>query len=141
MLSLLAPGKPALDGELSDWLRAHDEVLYFSAVSVAEVQQGICKLARSGGRERADRLTAWLDAVIEGVGDRILPVDAEVGRLAGMLSDKALAVGRHPGFADVAVAATAMAHGLVLLTCNGRHFAPLGIDFVDPLKTLPPSAG
>jgi predicted nucleic acid-binding protein len=43
-----------------------------------------------------------------------------------------------PVFADVAIAATASTHGLVLLTRNGGHFAPLGVAFIDPLEELPP---
>jgi predicted nucleic acid-binding protein len=42
-----------------------------------------------------------------------------------------------PVFADVAIAATAKAHGLVLLTRNGRHFASLGVAFIDPIEGLP----
>jgi toxin FitB len=69
--------------------------------------------------------------------DHLLTFDAEVGRAAGKLSDKVSAAGRHPGFADVGIAATAKVHGLVVLTCNGKHFQPLGVKFVDPLKQLP----
>jgi predicted nucleic acid-binding protein len=53
--------------------------------------------------------------------------------------DRALAIGRHPGFADVATAATASMHGLVLLTRNMRHFEPLGLTAIDPVVALPPA--
>ena len=132
VLSRLAPGRPAPDVGFAAWLRAHDDHLYISTVTIAEIEQGICKLRRAGGVERAEALSQWLDALLAEGAARILPLDAAVGRTAGRLSDAAIAVGRHPGFPDVAIAATAVAHDLVLMTGNGRHFAPLGVAFVDP---------
>jgi hypothetical protein len=137
VLSLLAPGRQAPTEALAAWLHQHGDRLYISTVTVAEIEQGICKLRRAGGTERAERLTGWLSVLIEQHGQRILPLEIHVARLAGTLSDQAIAMGRHPGFADVAIAATAHAHNLLLLTCNGRHFEPLGVAHHDPLKTLP----
>jgi len=136
VLSLLAAGKPSNDA-LAQWIRDHNDTLYFSAVTITEIEQGICKLRRAGSNERADTLGKWLDALIENGGERILPFDTRTGRIAGGLSDRAFAAGRHPGFADVAIAATAVAHDLVLLTRNGKHFQPLGIPFNDPVAALP----
>jgi len=136
VLSLLAPGKPATDS-LAQWLRDHSDALYLSAVTIAEIEQGVCRLQRAGGAERAEILGRWLDSVIDNGGERILPFDARTGRVAGGLSDRALAAGRHPGFADMAIAATAVAHDLLLLTRNGKHFGPLGIAFSDPAEALP----
>ena len=140
VMSMLAPGRSAPNADLAGWLREHAERIYLSAVTIAEIEQGVCKLLRMGGGDRADRLTFWLDAVLADFGDRVLPLDANVGRRAGALSDRALAGGRHPGFADVAIAATAASHQLVLLTRNARHFAPLGVEFIDPEVGLPPLA-
>ncbi len=137
VLSLLAPGRPAPAEAFAIWLRGQADRLHISTVTVAEIEQGICKLRRAGDVERAEGLTRWLDAVIGLHGQRILSLDARVARLAGVLSDQAIATGRHPGFADVAIAATARAHDLVLLTRNGRHFEPLGITHRDPLGGLP----
>ena len=137
VLSMLVPGKPALTSELIAWLHHHADGLYLSAVTVVEIEQGICKLQRTGGIERANRLKQWLDELLATSSDRVLSLDSRVGREAGALSDRALASGRHPDFADVVIAATANAHGLVLLTRNGRHFALLGIAFIDPIERLP----
>jgi predicted nucleic acid-binding protein len=35
----------------------------------------------------------------------------------------------------LAIAATAAAHGLTLLTANLRHFAPLGVPALNPLES------
>ncbi len=134
VLSLIAPGRASSDGALAKWIQDHNDTLYLSAVTVAEIEQGIRKLRRVGATDRASALSEWLDVLIENGGSRILPFDARTGRIAGELSDRALAAGRHPDFADIAIAATAVAHDLHLLTGNGKHFAPLGVPFTDPLS-------
>jgi predicted nucleic acid-binding protein len=70
-------------------------------------------------------------------GPQILDFDSRVALLAGRLSDEASAKGRHPGFADIAIAATAIAHGMILLTLNTKHFEPLGVELANPFEALP----
>ncbi len=108
-----------------------------SAVTVAEIEQGISKLRRSGGVQRASLYGAWLDHIIDDFSDRILPLDTLTARLAGALSDHATTIGRHPGMADVLIAATALTHKATVVTRNVRHFAPLGVDVLDPLDSQP----
>ena len=134
---MLAPGRPAPEEALATWVRKNADRIYLSAVTIAEIEQGICKLRRAGGIERADRLAHWLDSLLGAGSMQILALDGKAGRVAGALSDKAVAAGRHPGFADVAIAATAVAHDLVLITRNGKHFGPLDVAFIDPLAGLP----
>ncbi|HZK90139.1 MAG TPA: hypothetical protein VFC56_08345 [Stellaceae bacterium] len=57
----------------------------------------------------------------------------DLTHIAGEMSDAAEAIGRHPGFADIATASIAKSRGLVVLTANRRHFDPLGIDTLNPL--------
>jgi predicted nucleic acid-binding protein len=137
VLSMLAPGKPPVDAGFATWLRSHSETLFISAITVAEIEQGLCKLRRAGGLERAGRIEAWLEQLIAQAPQRILPVDARVARQVGQMSDEATAAGRHPGLADVAIAATASAHDLTVLTRNVRHFVPLGVRVEDPAQRLP----
>lgn len=138
VVSALAPGREAyLPPAFGDWLQAHDAQLFLPAIAVAELAQGIGKLYRSDGMERAQRLDRWLDGLIAGYGDRILPLDAQAARLAGQISDAAVAQGRHPGFVDVAIAALAQNASLLLLTRNLKHFQPLGVHCADPLAQFP----
>jgi toxin FitB len=138
VVSVLAPGREAfIPTVLGTWLQVHHKELFLPSVAVAEMAQGICKLRRAGGAERADRLDRWLDGLMAAYADRILPLDAQAARLAGQLSDAAIAKGHHPGFADVAIAALAQNAGLLLLTCNLKHFEPLGVVCADPLIALP----
>lgn len=132
LISALAPGKPPVPRKVSDWLRERTSSLFLPAIAVAEIEQGICKLRRQGAGERADALTRWLDEMVLLYGRRVLSFDAAAARIAGQISDRATAAGRHPGFADVAIAAIAGQHELIVLTRNPRHFADLGIVHRDP---------
>ncbi|MDB5470938.1 MAG: twitching motility protein PilT [Caulobacter sp.] len=137
VVSMRAPGKLAIPGELADWFDAHVDALFICAVTVTEIEQGICKLRRTGAEARANRLAEWLETMTTSRPDLIWPLDIAVCRLAGQVSDHATALGRHPGLADILIAATAMAHDATLLTRNVRHFEPLGVKVGDPLARLP----
>lgn len=138
VISALAPGREIhLPAGFADWLHARQSQLYIPCIAVAELAQGIGKLRRAGGVKRADRLELWLDGLIAGYAERILALDAPAARLLGRLADEAVAQGRHPGFAEIAIAALAQHGGHTLLTRNLRHFEPLGIACVDPIALLP----
>jgi predicted nucleic acid-binding protein len=132
VISALAPGKPAIPEQQDSWLREQADRLFIPTVAIAEIEAGIRKLRRSGGTARAEHLGIWLDGLIAGYGDRILAFDTTAARMAGSLADAAVAVGRHPGFPDVAIAAIAWTQDLTLLTRNLRHFEPLGVLTMDP---------
>jgi toxin FitB len=54
------------------------------------------------------------------------------------LADLARGRGHSPGFADIAIAATAPRHDLTILSRNERHFAPMDVAVVDPFRKLLP---
>lgn len=98
---------------------------------------GIAKAAREGAVRKAENLKYWWGAVEYLYGARILPFVLAAAAIAGALSDRAKAEGQAPGFADIAIAATAAASGLVLLTRNRRHFESLCDVVIDPFVTPP----
>jgi predicted nucleic acid-binding protein len=132
MLSAFAPGRHTIPPDAAGWFDDRSEELYLSAITAAEVEAGIAKLFRTGPTCRADALRVWFDRVLAVYADRVLSFDLAAARVAGALSDAARATGRHPGFADVAIAAIAKARELVLVTLNKRHFEPLGIEIFNP---------
>jgi predicted nucleic acid-binding protein len=69
----------------------------------------------------------------------VLPVDAATAEIDGALSDLARGRGHSPGFADVAIAATARHRGLTILSRNKRHFAPMDVNVIDPFQELSPN--
>ena len=108
VVSALAPDrKTCVPSTFADWLQLHDAQLFLPAIAVAELAQGIAKLHRSGGVERAQQPDRSLDGLIAGFADRILPFDAQTARLAGRISNATMVQGKHSGFPDVAIAALA----------------------------------
>jgi predicted nucleic acid-binding protein len=116
------------------WFANRNEELFFCAITVTEIAEGIAKLRRTGALRRSEILRAWFERVLQHYGERVLPFDLAPAHIAAELADVAKAEGRHPGFADIAIAAIAKARELVVLTRNTRHFAPLGVVLFDPFE-------
>lgn len=128
---------PVPHPEVADWLDRHSSELYLSVVTAAEIVAGIAKARREGSMTKATRLDAWWRAVEHLYGARVLPFGLAEARQAGELTDIARAAGQTPGFADTAIAATAAANHLALLTRNTKHFKVFGVQMIDPFSELP----
>ena len=115
----------------------HSRDLFLSAVTIAEIADGIAKAKREGARRKSADLSTWLRVVLHLYGDRVLPFDAPTAEAAGALMDLARSRGHSPGFADVAIAATARRHHLMILSRNERHFAAMDVAVVNPFQELP----
>lgn len=132
ILSAFAPRRHTISPDAAAWFDDRSEALYLSVITVAEIEAGIAKLVRTGSARRAEALRVWFDRIVAVYADRVLPFDFAAASVGGALSDAAQSAGRHPGFADVAIAAIAKARDLVLVTLNQRHFDPLGIEVFNP---------
>ncbi|MDA9452414.1 MULTISPECIES: type II toxin-antitoxin system VapC family toxin [Bradyrhizobium] len=138
VISAASPNRP-VSAAVVAWMDAQSGSLFLSAVTIAEIEDGIAKLRREKATRKSRDLTHWLDAVLHLYGDRILAFDVPTARIAGQLSDRARGQGHSPGFADIIIAATARQHALTVLSRNARHFVPLGVPVLDPFGELPPS--
>ena len=118
---------------------AHSSSLFTSAVTIAELADGVAKLRREGATRKAAALEDWLRTVLHLYADRVLPLDIAVALATGPLLDKVRGLGQSPGFADAAIVATASVHGLTILTRNWRHFVHFGLEALDPYVALPSS--
>jgi toxin FitB len=136
VISAGAPSRLAPAG-LVAWMDAHSERLFLSAVTVAEIDDGIAKLRREGAARKSAALAAWLEAMLHLYEGRVFPFDTPTARIAGTLSDQARGQGQAPGLADIIIAATAQHHGLTILSRNARHFVPLGVPVINPFAALP----
>ena len=109
------------------WLetqRAMD--LYLSVISVGEITKGIVQQERSNP-SIARELTVWLTRWLTWYGDRVLGVDGAIARRWGRLSGS---LGHDS--ADLMIAATALEHGLTVVTRNVKHFEPTGVPTLSP---------
>jgi predicted nucleic acid-binding protein len=139
VVSAGAPTKAVRRSELIEWMDEHSADLFVSAVTIAEIVDGIAQARRKGAGRKAGDLSAWLQTVLHLYGDCVLPFDVATAEIAGALSDLARGRGHSPGFADVAIAATARHHGLTILSRNERHFAAMDVTVIDPFQKLPPN--
>jgi len=103
-----------------------DGLLFLSTITIGEVEKGI---ERQRGREPAfaEALLAWLERSLEAYSDRILPVTVSVSRRWGRLSGR---LGRDD--ADLLIAATALEHGLTVVTRDRSDFDKAGVAVFNP---------
>jgi predicted nucleic acid-binding protein len=109
------------------WLAAQDDGRLFTCSVVAgELYRGFHRLPGSDGER-------WLlDVFLPAIEERILPFDFEIAILWGRLMAEGEAAGRRPSSDDAKIAATALMHGLVLVTRNVADYQKLGVALLDP---------
>lgn len=118
------------DTNLVAWLEhVRPSDVFLSVVTIGEVEKGIAKQQRRDPAF-AERLAAWLDGVLRYYAARILAVDVNVARRWGRLAD----AHGHAG-ADLLIAATAIEHGLAVVTRNVRDFERTGVPLINPFRT------
>lgn len=125
VISELRKAKP--HGAVLAWLKLQQsDALYISAMSIAEIQQGI-ELTRAQDAERANVLENWLLHELL-PSAQILPMNADVARAWAKLMHKR----SNTLFEDALIAATAITHRLIVVTRNVRDFKALGVECLDP---------
>jgi predicted nucleic acid-binding protein len=102
--------------------------LFLSVVSIGAIERGIAR-QRTADPGFASALAAWLDRVLALYGERIMPFDLPAARRWGALS---AALGNDG--ADLMIAATALQHGLAVVTRNVSDFEPTGVALLDPFS-------
>ena len=119
--------KPKRDVRLASWIKKQrTSDLYLSVVTVGEVERGIVQ-QRTRDPDFATALASWLDRVLALYGERVLPFDLQIARRWGQLS---AIVGNDS--ADLMISATALEHGLTVVTRNVSDFEPTGVAILNP---------
>ena len=119
---------------LVEWMDRHSADLFLSAVTVAEIEDGIAKARREGAARKGAEFGSLVGSRAAPLWRSVLAFDTPTARIAGALSDRARGQGQAPGFADIVIAATAQHHDLTILSRNLKHFEPLGVPVLDPLR-------
>ena len=100
-----------------------------SVLTVGELVKGISVLDAG---KRKDGLSRWLLSIEKEYADRIIPVDAETSRIWGELTANAQKRGKTVSVPDGLIAATAIRHGLHVMTRNVADFQETGAMLINP---------
>lgn len=107
--------------------RVAPEDLFLSVICVLELEMGVLQKQRTDPSQAAV-LRSWLEGnLMASFAGRILTVDLAVAQRCA-----ALHVPDPCSYRDSLIAATALVHGLTLVTRNVSHFAPTGVKILNP---------
>jgi predicted nucleic acid-binding protein len=117
-----------MNPKVADWARqVHSSDLFLSAITIFEVEIGALRLIRRDPAQGAT-LRAWIDEYVLPVfGARILPVNAAVALRCAQLH-----VPDPKAERDALIGATALVHGMSVVTRNVGDFARMGVAVVNP---------
>ncbi len=116
------------DPEVTAWARTIPAgSLFLSVVVIQELEIGVL-LAERRDPAKGAILRAWLDDHVQpNFSERILPIDLAVARRSARLHVPDLRPVRNG-----LIAATALVHGMTLVTRNPTDFAPTGVALLNP---------
>lgn len=116
------------DANVARWADTVESAdLYLSSVTVQELEIGVLLAERRDPPQGAVFRT-WLDQhVLPAFSGRILPVDTAVA-----LRSAKLHVPNPRPVRDGLIAATALVHGMTVVTRNVADFAPCGVAWLNP---------
>ena len=105
---------------------------FLSAISILEIELGLLLIARKDAAQGAV-LRAWIDdQILPRFDGRILAVDTAVAQRCARLH-----VPDRRAERDALIAATAMVHGLTVVTRNVADFEPVGVALLNPWEARP----
>lgn len=118
------------DRHVRAWAERTDSTeFYLSVVTVFELERGVLLMERRDP-EQGERLRRWMEqSVLKPFERRTLPIDAAIARRCA-----ALHVPDPRPERDALIAATALTHGLTVVTRNVADFEPMGVALFDPWR-------
>lgn len=113
------------------WINQQDEEkLYLSALTFGELHKGIAKLPSS---KRKKTLHQWVEYELqERFGNRTLAFDAKVAKVWGEAQGASEKAGRPMPAIDSLIAATGLAHDLIVATRNTADMEQSGVNLFNP---------
>jgi toxin FitB len=123
--------RPRPEPKVKSWIAAQEiDTLFLSVVSIGELESGFTTLQDVARRARLQvALESHLTILFTG---RVLPVTQTIAARWGKLDGIRQSPGRPLSAPDGMIAATALEHGLTLVTRNVRDFEELGVVIANP---------
>jgi predicted nucleic acid-binding protein len=121
---------PRPNERVMQWLDAHDHEIHLSTISLGEIVKGI-ELLPAGKRRK--EIAAWFDRLERWAGPRLLAPTESVMHEWGRLCARNERKGRRLPVLDSLIAATALAHDLILVTRNTDDY-PAEIPVLNPWR-------
>ena len=125
------PSSPKMDRRVEHWLkRAEPQTLHLSVISILELERGFHLLKRRDPAQ-AELILLWVrNRILPGFDGRILSIDLVIAQRCATL-----VVPNPIEYRDALIAATALVHGMTLVTRNVRHFEPTGVTLLNPWES------
>lgn len=128
VVSELRKGSRADPGVRSWFASLGEADLFLSVLVAGELRQGVERV-RLRDPTQAEHLDRWLGRLIGDYAEHLLPVDARAAELCGRLN-----VPDPISTVDGLLAATAIVHGLTLVTRNVRDVQRTGVRVLNPFE-------
>jgi predicted nucleic acid-binding protein len=120
------------DARVAAWTDGVDAAdLFVSAITIMELELGVLSIERKDAAQGA-LLREWLERlVLPEFAGRTLPVDTAVAQRYARLH-----VPDRRGGRDALIAATALVHGMTMVTRNVADFQPTGVPILNPWEAM-----
>lgn len=124
------------DSNVAAWAQSVDAAeLFISAITIMELELGVLAMERKDAIQGA-LLRSWLERhVLPEFSARTLPVDTAVA-----LRSTRLHVSDRRNERDALIAATALVHGMTVVTRNVADFQPTGVAILNPWERSAPAS-
>lgn len=127
VISELRQGKPNQSPEVRAWAASLPTSQFFlSAISILELEKGVLALEQKTPPQ-GQALRVWLTGVRATFAGRIIPFTDHTATLCA-----AMHVPKPRPDRDAMIAATALEHGMAVVTRNVKDFAGTGVQLVNP---------
>ncbi len=122
--------KPLPEAKVLRLIESHtSESLFISVISLGEISKGVHLLTDS---KRKTILRKWLSNLEASYQGQVLSITSEIAQTWGEVTAQAQQKGRVLSSADGLIAATAIVHGLHVITRNVKDFALTPVLLMNP---------